>query len=98
MWHSGTVLENWTLNLINSVSKLVGCCFEVCVTSGGYGHTVGKSLAMALVTPECSSVDTELSVHIVGQERGCRVIAPSPADPAGKAMRPAAMQPAATHA
>jgi len=68
------------------------------VTSGGYGHTVGKSLAMALVTPECSSVDTELSVHIVGQERGCRVIAPSPADPAGKAMRPAAMQPAAKHA
>ncbi len=57
------------------------------VTSGGYGHTIRKSLAMALVTPECAAVGTELSVHIVGAERHARVIAPSPYDPAGKAMR-----------
>ncbi len=57
------------------------------VTSGGYGHTVGRSLAMALVEPECATVGTELAVHVVGVERGARVIPPSPYDPAGKAMR-----------
>ena len=57
------------------------------VTSGGYGHTIGKSLAMALVAPEAAPVGSELSVHIVGAERKARVIAPSPYDPAGKAMR-----------
>ena len=57
------------------------------VTSGGYGHTVGKSLAMALVAPEAAEVGAELSVHIVGAERKARIIAPSPYDPAGKAMR-----------
>jgi dimethylglycine dehydrogenase len=57
------------------------------VTSGGYGHTVGKSLAMALVDPEAANVGTELAVHIVGIERKARIIPPSPYDPAGKAMR-----------
>jgi dimethylglycine dehydrogenase len=57
------------------------------VTSGGYGHTVGKSLAMALVAPEAAAIGTEFGVHIVGVERKARVIAPSPYDPTGKAMR-----------
>ena len=57
------------------------------VTSGGYGHTVGKSLAMALVEPEAAGVGCELTAHIVGAERQARVIAPSPYDPQGKAMR-----------
>jgi dimethylglycine dehydrogenase len=57
------------------------------VTSGGYGHTVDKSLAMALVAPEAAEIASELSVHIVGVERKARVVTPSPYDPAGKAMR-----------
>jgi dimethylglycine dehydrogenase len=57
------------------------------VTSGGYGHTIGKSLAMALVAPEAAPVGAELAVHVVGAERKARVIPPSPYDPAGKAMR-----------
>jgi dimethylglycine dehydrogenase len=57
------------------------------VTSGGYGHTVRKSLAMALVQPEAAGIGAELSVHIVGAEHKARVIAPSPYDPLGKAMR-----------
>ncbi len=57
------------------------------VTSGGYGHTVQKSLAMALVPPEYSEPGTELSVHVVGVERAAKVIPPSPYDPEGKAMR-----------
>ena len=57
------------------------------VTSGGYGHSIGRSLAMALVAPEGAAVGTELTVHIVGAERKALVIPPSPYDPAGKAMR-----------
>ena len=57
------------------------------VTSGGYGHTIGKSLAMALVETDCAQEGTGLSVHVVGVERQAKVIAPSPYDPQGKAMR-----------
>lgn len=57
------------------------------VTSGGYGHTVGKSLAMAMVDRNVSTEGTELDVHIVGAKRPARVIAASPYDPQGMAMR-----------
>ncbi|WP_122072771.1 FAD-dependent oxidoreductase [Pseudophaeobacter sp. EL27] len=57
------------------------------VTSGGFGHTVQKSLAMAMVNHEHSAVGTELTVHVVGTERPARVIAASPYDPSGQAMR-----------
>ncbi|MEP5090995.1 MAG: glycine cleavage T C-terminal barrel domain-containing protein, partial [Paracoccaceae bacterium] len=57
------------------------------VTSGGYGHTVKESLAMALVDQGQAAPGTELSVHVVGVERPARVIAASPYDAAGKAMR-----------
>ena len=57
------------------------------VTSGGYGHTTGKSLAMAMLDQSATTEGTQLTVHIVGAERPARVIAPSPYDPSGKAMR-----------
>jgi dimethylglycine dehydrogenase len=57
------------------------------VTSGGYGHTMGKSYALAMIDKGANEVGTELTTHIVGQERPARVIAPSPYDPEGKAMR-----------
>lgn len=57
------------------------------VTSGGFGHTQGKSLAMALVDAECAKVGTALTTHIVGVECKAKVIAPSPYDPNGKALR-----------
>lgn len=57
------------------------------ITSGDYGHTVEKSLAMALVAREHCEVGTELTTHIVGVERPCRVIEASPYDPTGAAMR-----------
>ena len=57
------------------------------ITSGEYGHTVGTSLAMALVDREHATEGTELTAHIVGVERPARVIAPSPYDPTGVAMR-----------
>ena len=57
------------------------------VTSGGFGHSMGKSYAMAMVDQESAVEGTELSVHIVGVERHARVIAPSPYDPTSSAMR-----------
>ena len=57
------------------------------ITSGDYGHTIGKSLAMALVDRDVAAEGTELTTHIVGAERKARVIAPSPYDPDGRAMR-----------
>jgi len=57
------------------------------ITSGGYGHTVGKSLAMALVAPEHAEPGTRLTAHIVGVEREATVIPASPYDPKGARMR-----------
>jgi len=57
------------------------------VTSGGYGHTLGKSFALALVDTAEAVEGNDLSVHVVGVERAASVIAPSPYDPEGKAMR-----------
>jgi dimethylglycine dehydrogenase len=57
------------------------------VTSGGYGHTVGKSLALALVAPEVAEPHTPLTVHVVGVERRAKIIPHSPHDPKGLRMR-----------
>ncbi len=57
------------------------------VTSGDYGHTTGKSLAMAMVNVDHAAEGQALKVHVVGVERTAKVIAASPYDPAGKAMR-----------
>lgn len=56
-------------------------------TSGAYGHTVGQSLAMALVDKGAASPGTELTTHIVGVECKATVLEPSPYDPQGMAMR-----------
>ena len=57
------------------------------ITSGGFGHTIGKSLAMALVETAFAEPGTRLKTHIVGIECDAAVIAPSPYDPEGKRLR-----------
>ena len=57
------------------------------VTSGGYGHTVKKSLALALVNNELAKKDQKLKVHVVGVEKDAKVIQMSPYDPDGLVMR-----------
>jgi dimethylglycine dehydrogenase len=56
-------------------------------TSGAYGYTVGQSIVMAMVDTAYAEPGTKLSVHVVGIEREAVVLAPSPYDPDGKAMR-----------
>jgi dimethylglycine dehydrogenase len=62
--------------------KLIGY-----VTSGGYGYTIGKSIALALIDKDYAVPGMELTTHIVGDERACRIIEDSPYDPQGKVMR-----------
>ena len=57
------------------------------VTSGGYGHTLKKSLAMALVNNDLANEGQRLKVHVVGVEKDAKVIQMSPYDPEGLAMR-----------
>jgi dimethylglycine dehydrogenase len=57
------------------------------VTSGGYGHTVGKSIALAYLEPDLATPNAALEVEILGEPRAARV-APEPLyDPAGTRMR-----------
>ncbi len=57
------------------------------VTSGGYGHSVQRSLAMAYVEPPLAVSGTEFEVHVVGVRTPARVIDASPHDPEGLRQR-----------
>ncbi|QBY02707.1 FAD-dependent oxidoreductase [Rhodophyticola sp. CCM32] len=65
-----------------SDGKIVGM-----TTSGGYGHRLQRSFALALVDRNLTTVGTPLSVHVMGEERPAKVIEMSPYDPSGKRMR-----------
>ena len=54
------------------------------VTSGGYGHTTGKSLAMSYLDTDVAVAGMEVDVHVVGELRKARVIPASPVDPQGR--------------
>lgn len=57
------------------------------VTSGGYGHTVARSLAMGYVDTEVSDGAQDLSVEILGQSCPARILDRPPVDPDGTRMR-----------
>jgi dimethylglycine dehydrogenase len=58
------------------------------VTSGAYGHTVNKSLALAYVrTDLLESSSNEFSVHIVDKRVPARTLSEPPHDPGGSLMR-----------
>jgi len=56
-------------------------------TSGGFGWRVGKSLALAMVRPDCAAAGTELEIRVLGAPRRAIVIADGPFDPDNKALR-----------
>ncbi len=57
------------------------------VTSGGYGHCVGKSIALAYVPASLAQVATGFEVEILGERRSAD-LAPRPLhDPTGSRMR-----------
>ena len=57
------------------------------VTSGGYGHTIGRSLALAYLDRSVATPGTAVQVHILGVRRPATVIEDSPVDPSGSRMR-----------
>ena len=57
------------------------------VTSGGFGHYIGKSLAMALVDRDTVSNDKPLDVHVEGKRLTARIIENPLWDPVGSRMR-----------
>ena len=49
-------------------------------THGAFGFRIGKSIALAMVRPDCAAEGTALEIKILGQIRQARVIAESPYD------------------
>ena len=63
-------------NPIYHNGKLVGRA-----TSGGYGHRIDKSIALAMINPEFNKIGQELEIDILGKKYPCEVIKESPYDP-----------------
>ncbi len=57
------------------------------VTSGGYGHTAGLSLALGYVPRALSAAKQGFEIEIIGERRPARVLPAPPHDPDGKRMR-----------
>jgi dimethylglycine dehydrogenase len=56
-------------------------------TSGYYGHTLRKSLAIGYVKPELAEVGAELEVEILGERKRATVLPDSPYDPENRELR-----------
>ena len=57
------------------------------VTSGSYGYTIGRSLALAYVGPETAQHGAQLDVHVLGVRAAARIVPASPHDPSGARQR-----------
>lgn len=57
------------------------------VTSGAFGHHVGKSLALAYLETSLAQPGRELTVTVLGESRRARVLPGAPYDPAGSRLR-----------
>jgi dimethylglycine dehydrogenase len=57
------------------------------VTSGAYGHHVGKSLALAYVDRAIAGSAPELTVYVVGDPKTARILPDAPYDPSGSRLR-----------
>ena len=62
--------------------KLVGS-----VTSGGFGHFVGKNLAFAYVEPPYAELNTELEVTMLGQAVKAKVLKAPAYDPTNQRLK-----------
>jgi dimethylglycine dehydrogenase len=56
-------------------------------TSGGYGHCVGESIALAYLQPAFATADAALAVTILGEDRPARLAQAALYDPTGARMR-----------
>lgn len=56
-------------------------------TSGGYGHFVDKSIALAYIEPEFATADADIEIQIIGETLKARYQAKPLFDPDGKILR-----------
>jgi len=57
------------------------------VTSGGYAHWTGKSIALAYVPAELAQRNDAFAIEVLGAPRRAAITAEAPFDPAGSRMR-----------
>jgi dimethylglycine dehydrogenase len=57
------------------------------VTSGAFGHHVGKSLALASLEYDVADAAPELTVYVIGEPRTARILPEVPYDPEGLRLR-----------
>ena len=57
------------------------------ITSGAYGHSVGKSLALGYADPQAARAGDEVQVCIVGRPRKAVILEQPPFDPSGARLR-----------
>lgn len=57
------------------------------VTSGAYGYSVGKSLALGFVKQGAAKPGDTVEIHILGRPQTARILAGPPFDPAGARLR-----------
>ncbi|MFM8701634.1 MAG: FAD-dependent oxidoreductase [Hyphomicrobiales bacterium] len=63
-------------------NRVVGRC-----TSGGFGWRIGKSLALAMVMPDHSTIGTKLEIVILGKRYATTIILESPFDAENERLR-----------
>ncbi|WP_346778659.1 glycine cleavage T C-terminal barrel domain-containing protein [Burkholderia sp. Ac-20353] len=56
-------------------------------TSGGYGHTTGKSLAMGYVDADAIDRHSTFEIHVLGEKRAAKLLKEPPYDPEGLRLR-----------
>ncbi len=57
------------------------------VTSGGYGHSVGQSLALAYVPKDLAMASSGFEIELIGERRSAKRIDGAAYDPRGTQMR-----------
>ena len=68
--------------IFDTAGKLIGRA-----TSGYYGHTIRKSLAIGYVKPEYAAPGTALQIEVLGERKTATVLVESPYDPDNKDLR-----------
>ena len=79
--------EMGTSDVHGGEAVLVGDRAVGVTTSGGYGHTTGKSLGFAYVEPELAAPGSSFDVYILGARRKAQVLAAPAYDPKNERLR-----------
>jgi dimethylglycine dehydrogenase len=57
------------------------------VTSGGFGHRTGKSLALGYVRTDVAAATSGFEIELIGERRAAVRLTKPPFDPSGTRMR-----------